>query len=83
MNRSFKSRWLLAPLAAAALVGCASMQGTTPSSAQLRDAASLGLSESRAAAEVAPVEPQWWRALGDPQLGPVNTSEVHQRQGRS
>lgn len=68
MNRSFKSRWLLAPLAAAALVGCASMQGTTPSSAQLRDAASLGLSESRAVAEVAPVEPQWWRALGDPQL---------------
>lgn len=62
------TRWLLAPLAAAVLAGCASMQGVAPASANPRDAASLGLSESRAAAEVAPVEPQWWRALGDPQL---------------
>ncbi len=64
-----RTRWPLLPLVAAALLaGCASTQGVAPASAELRDAASLGLSESQAAAEVAPVEPQWWRALGDPQL---------------
>lgn len=63
------TRWLLAPIAAAALLaGCASQQGIVPSSAQLRDAASLGLSAEQAAAEVAPVAPQWWHALGDAQL---------------
>ncbi|HSX93673.1 MAG TPA: efflux transporter outer membrane subunit [Hydrogenophaga sp.] len=68
-SSSSRGLWLLAPVAAALLVaGCASTEGVAPSNARLRDAASLGLSESQAAAEVAPVEPQWWRALGDAQL---------------
>lgn len=63
------TRWLLAPIAAAALLaGCASQQGIVPSGAQLRDAPSLGLSAEQAAAEVAPVAPRWWHALGDAQL---------------
>jgi len=69
MSTAAFSRWWLAPVAAAALLaGCASQQGIVPSSAQLRDAASLGLSAEQAAAEVAPVAPRWWRALGDAQL---------------
>jgi NodT family efflux transporter outer membrane factor (OMF) lipoprotein len=68
-SSSSRGLWLLAPVAAALLVaGCASTEGVAPSNAQLRDAASLGLSPSQAAAEVAPIEPQWWRALGDAQL---------------
>ncbi|MBX3608324.1 MAG: efflux transporter outer membrane subunit [Hydrogenophaga sp.] len=65
-------RGLLAPLAAAMLLaGCASMQGVAPSTAQLRDAPSLGLNAAdpaQRAAEVAPLAPNWWHALGDQQL---------------
>jgi len=39
-----------------------------PPSAQLRDAASLGLSPEQASAELAPLAPDWWRGLGDAQL---------------
>jgi NodT family efflux transporter outer membrane factor (OMF) lipoprotein len=55
-------------LAAAALglAGCADMSGIQPR-ATLRDAASVGLPDD-AADKLAPVDAQWWRQLGDPQL---------------
>ena len=53
-----------AALAALLLAGCANMSGIE-TTAQLRDAAALGLP---APAEALSPAPDWWAALGDPQL---------------
>ncbi len=53
-----------AALAAALLAGCADMRGIQPT-AELRDAAALGLPAG--APSLGPA-PDWWTALGDPQL---------------
>ena len=65
MNRTAPLRVTAATvLAALWLAGCANMQGID-TTAQLRDAASLGLG---APAESLSPAPDWWKALGDPQL---------------
>ena len=51
-------------MAALWLAGCANMQGID-TQAQLRDAPSLGLA---APSESLTPAPDWWAALGDPQL---------------
>ncbi len=57
------ARLATAALMAAALAGCADMRGIQPT-AQLRDAAALGLPAGASLA----VAPDWWTALGDAQL---------------
>ncbi|MDI1244080.1 MAG: efflux transporter outer membrane subunit [Rhodoferax sp.] len=57
---------LVTALTLGALAGCADFSGITPQ-AQLRDASSFGLVQS-AANTVAPLDTQWWRALGDDTL---------------
>ena len=65
MNRmTYRRAALASALAALGLAGCANMQGID-ASAQLRDASSLGLA---ALAESLSPAPDWWTALGDPQL---------------
>jgi NodT family efflux transporter outer membrane factor (OMF) lipoprotein len=53
-----------AAVAACLLAGCADMSGISPQ-AQVRDAASLGLSATVTAPAISA---QWWRDFGDPQL---------------
>jgi len=54
---------LISLAAALAIAGCADMSGIAPQ-AQLRDAASVGLTSSASTA----VSTQWWREFGDEQL---------------
>lgn len=58
----------LALLLAATLAACASTSGVEPSRAQLRDAASLGVTASVTQASEPASDPRWWQAFGDPQL---------------
>lgn len=57
------SKTLISLAAALAMAGCADMSGIAPQ-AQLRDAASVGLTSSASTA----VSAQWWREFGDEQL---------------
>lgn len=57
------NKTLISLAAALAMAGCADMSGIAPQ-AQLRDAASVGLTSSASAA----VSAQWWREFGDDQL---------------
>ena len=61
---TYRRAALASTLAALWLAGCANMQGID-TTAQLKDAASLGLA---APAESLSPAPDWWVALGDPQL---------------
>ncbi len=63
-NPSTRRASAAAALAALVLAGCANMKGID-TTAQLRDASSLGLP---APAESLSPAPDWWVALGDPQL---------------
>lgn len=57
------NKTLISLAAALAIAGCADMSGIAPQ-AQLRDAASVGLTSSASTA----VSAQWWREFGDEQL---------------
>ena len=61
---------LAATLIAGLLAGCADFSGIQPQ-AQLRDVASLGL-----ATAAAPLDAQWWRALGDDTLNQLQAQAL-------
>ena len=70
----FKFAPLAASLAIAlALSGCADMAGVPPHTAKTHDDHTLGLSKADAASTLSP---QWWQALGDPQLDQLITSAL-------
>ncbi len=72
--RTWLATSLSAALFTAALTGCADMSGIT-SQAQLRDAASLGLT-APAANDAALVNAQWWLAFGDDTLNQLEAQAL-------